>query len=173
MFCGLLITHIVLSVTSQVVQVGFCVAITRTQFNRKVFLPKGLHLLGKLDYHQSLLGTIGASVYSLVGLSGRDVSLCWHIALCPQGSCVITQCVSIFNFCASFCLFISQNPCICLFLNTSFSIICAHFTIPIFINFLYISLILSLSTFLVTSSYPCSCYHVMVLNIVLQCNDDS
>ena len=70
MLCWQLIAQMVMSVTRQVVQIGFCTGMTRTGCNRRVSL---------LGTKQFLLCTF--SLYSVVGmyLSDGRFLLCFHL----------------------------------------------------------------------------------------------
>ena len=132
MLCGPLIAWMVMSGTREVVQIRLCMGTTRTRYNKGVLSP-GCLFAGRFHY--------------------------------LQGSCVSTQCfysniltcfVKLFKILAS----------------AHFSIpvpatICACFTVPIVLTFVLVSqyqilFIIFSYKFLVTSSYPCSCNHVMV-----------
>ena len=98
--CGPLIAQMVMSVTRQVVQEGLCMHMTRTGYNRRVFLLGRSVSTGEAGLPSvfSPGDQTGASVYFLMALSSRDVSLYWQTSLYPKESCVFSKCVIIFTF---------------------------------------------------------------------------
>ena len=120
-----------------------------------------------------LLGTKHVLQGAVMVLSGRDVSLCWQIALYPWEA-VSSLIVFLFSILWA-SLFYFKTHFICLFLKTKFcNCLCLlHTTNFYMFNFsvflLYFSSYnsyISLSYFLVTFSYPFSCHHVTLLKYV-------
>ena len=148
---GMLIAQMVMSVTRQVVQIGFCTGMTITGCNRRVFPPRTKQLLQCIFSWYSQVGmylSAGRFLYIL-----REAVCPFGVFLCQYLSFL---CYIFFKILVSACFSIPIPLIICAcFKIPIFSYVCSCFTVsnPVEVSSFYI---------LVASLYPCSCHHVMV-----------
>ena len=163
MLHGLLIAWMVMPVTRQVVQVGLCAGMTRTRCSRRVFLLGWSASTGEAWLPLVLLGTkqVFQCTFSWYSPIGMYLSAGRYLYILREAvSSVGVLLFSVFEL-----PFFSKS-CICLLLNTHFLIICACFTIPIFLMFLLVSqyeILYQFSLFLISG-------HLFISSLLSPCN---